>query len=257
MKKYFIYLMAIAITTATLTGCGNEDEPDVKGITMTTQKSGIGFYIAGSGTMTIDWGDGTSDTHTLSTEWTVYIHDYSGSSAHTVRITGDNITGLECSYNQLTALNVSKNTALTYLSCSSNQLTALDVNKNTALAYLECASNKLTALDVSKNTALTYLDCWDNQLTALDVSKNTALIYLDCCYNKLTALDMSKNTALEILVCNNNQLTATALNNLFGTLHGNTISGERRIFIGSNPGRDTCDQSIAENKGWYVGSYYF
>ena len=115
---------------------------------------------------------------------------------------------LLCTDNQLTALDVSENTALTELDCRFNKLTALDVSKNTALTILECNANRLTALDVSKNTALTALDCSFNELTALDVSKNTALTALDCSINKLTALDVSKNTALTKLYCNENRLTA-------------------------------------------------
>ena len=131
------------------------------------------------------------------------------------------LTNLDCSGNQLTALDVSKNTELTSLECYNNQLTALDVSKNTALTELECYNNQLTALDVSKNTALTYLYCSENQLTALDVSKNTALTELECDYNQLTTLDVSKNTALTSLECEYNQLTTldvsknTALTTLY------------------------------------------
>ena len=118
------------------------------------------------------------------------------------------LTKLYCKNNQLTVLDVSKNTALTYLRCNRNQLTSLDVSKNTALTKLYCSTNQLTSLDVSKNTALTKLDCYNNQLTSLDVSKNTALAGLNCGYNQLTALDVSKNTALTWLGCAGNQLTA-------------------------------------------------
>ena len=114
---------------------------------------------------------------------------------------------LWCADNQLTALDVSENTALRFLSCYTNQLTTLDVDKNTALEELYCYSNQLTKLDVSKNTALTDLHCEDNQLTALDVDKNTALEELYCSRNQLTALDVDKNTALEELYCYSNQLT--------------------------------------------------
>ena len=117
------------------------------------------------------------------------------------------LTELYCENNQLTALDVSKNTELTYLQCYNNQLTALDVSKNTELTYLQCYNNQLTALDVSKNTELTHLYCYDNQLTALDVSKNTELTYLQCYNNQLTTLDLSNNTALKGLYCYNNQLT--------------------------------------------------
>ena len=131
------------------------------------------------------------------------------------------LTRLVCLENQLTSLDVSKNTALEYLDCSINQLTSLDVSKNTALTSLYCGLNELTSLDVSKNTALTELDCYENQLTSLDVSKNTALEYLKCSTNLLTSLDVSKNTALEYLDCSTNLLTSldvsknTALTSLY------------------------------------------
>ena len=73
--------------------------------------------------------------------------------------------------------------ALENLYCYDNQLTALDVSKNTALKYLYCADNKLTALDVSKNTALEVLSVNNNQLTALNVSKNKKLYQLYCSGN--------------------------------------------------------------------------
>ena len=87
-------------------------------------------------------------------------------------------------------------TSLVTLDCYSNQLTSLDVSKNTALKYLSCNDNQLTGLDVSKNTALTELRCYRNQLTSLDVSNNNSLKYLECYYNQLTGLDVSMNTAL-------------------------------------------------------------
>ena len=119
-----------------------------------------------------------------------------------------NLDTLLCVGNQLTSLDVSKNTALEMLYCAINQLTGLDVSKNTALDRLYCATNQLTSLDVSKNTLLTSLDCEDNQLTSLDVSKNTALEWLFCYNNQLTSLDVSNNITLRGLKCYNNQLTS-------------------------------------------------
>ena len=115
---------------------------------------------------------------------------------------------LICQWNQLTSLDVSKNTALTILDCFRNQLTSLDVSKNTKLSHLDCQDNQLTSLDVSKNTALRYLHCWVNKITSLDVSKNTKLTFLSCSGNQLTSLDVSKNTALTTLSCGDNQLTS-------------------------------------------------
>lgn len=122
-----------------------------------------------------------------------------------------NLDKLDCKYNNLTCLDVSKNTKLTKLYCESNQLTGLDLSKNTALTELNCQINQLTSLDLSPNTALDTLDCHDNQLTSLDVSNNTALTYLNCNYNQLTSLDLSQNTALTKLGCHDNQLTSLDL----------------------------------------------
>ena len=121
---------------------------------------------------------------------------------------------LKCWDNELTALDVSKNTKLTRLSCWKNKLTALDVSKNTELTRLYCGSNKLTALDVSKNTKLEMLDCESDsllssmRLTELDVSQNTALKELNCYGVKMKELNVSGCTALEELDCGGNQLTA-------------------------------------------------
>ena len=71
-------------------------------------------------------------------------------------------------------------TALTQLYCSANELTSLDVSKNTALTLLYCNVNNLTSLDVSNNMALITLNCADNYLVSLDVSKNLALTELYC-----------------------------------------------------------------------------
>ena len=118
------------------------------------------------------------------------------------------LTKLLCQKNQLTSLDLSKNTALEELDCGDNQLTSLDVSANTALKQLYCMNNPLTALDVSKNTSLTDLNCINTQRASLDVSANTALTSLLCGENQLTSLDVSKNTALTSLRCAKNQLAS-------------------------------------------------
>ena len=115
---------------------------------------------------------------------------------------------LSCSDNQLTSLDVSKNTELQKLYCDGNQLTSLEVGENTVLDTLHCYNNQLTSLDVSRNSALQWLSCYKNKLTSLDVSKNTNLTLLYCDSNQLTSLDVSQNTALQELYCDSNQLTS-------------------------------------------------
>lgn len=118
---------------------------------------------------------------------------------------------LNCSDNRLTALDLSRNTVLTQLNGSDNQLTALDLSRNTALTTLECSNNRLTTLDLSANADLEELHCAANQLTALTLDKNPALADLHCADNRLTALDLHKNTELTTLYCSNNQLAALDL----------------------------------------------
>lgn len=117
------------------------------------------------------------------------------------------ITTLNIFSNQLTSLDVSKNTALQSLSCHANQITSLDVSKNTALQTFYCYNNRLTNLDVSKNTELANFACDDNMIPNLDVSKNTALQYFTCSNNRITNLDVSKNTLLTTFYCSYNQIT--------------------------------------------------
>ena len=193
---------AILPTVATAAPSGVLRGGSTNEITFTTAKAvgeEISLYMEYSGdTPTLSGATGTPK----SGEWITYTL-----KSQTVTIRGD-VTYLDCAGEQLTTLDVSKNTALEKLYCSENQLTTLDVSKNTALTTLWCFENRLTALDVSQNTALTNLACNTNQLTALDVSKNTELGTLNCSGNQLTALDVSKNTELTELYCSDNQLTA-------------------------------------------------
>ena len=135
------------------------------------------------------------------------ISDISGITAFS------NLDSLNCSRNQLTSLDISNNTLLTFLDCSGNQLASLDITNNSALIDLNCGgtmccgNNKISSLDLSNCTALRYLDCAGNRLTSLDVSNCTALSVLYFTYNQITNLDISKNMVLTELNCGLNQLT--------------------------------------------------
>ena len=146
------------------------------------------------------------------------------------------LRSLNCGRNQLTSLDVSKNTALTYLRCNYNQLTSLDVSKNTALTKLYCSNNQLTSLDVSKNTALTGLGCAGNQLTALDVSKNISLTDLDCDENQLTSLDVS-NTNVDELDCR-------------GNIYQIVVGNDRTFDLSTLPG----NFNVAKTSDWSGGT---
>ena len=179
IRKYSAILaLSVSAVMLTHTACAKEPfvvEPAV--ITMTTEDSQVRFIVGmakgtdKSDNLTIDWGDGKKgnlnnyDSFSKESEVYVYTRNYSDKAPRKIVITG-NVTSLLCEGN-LTALDVSRNPALTLLNCSDNQLTALDVSKNTALKELYCKQNQLTALDVSKNTALERLECNYNRSNAV------------------------------------------------------------------------------------------
>ena len=184
----------------------------------------VTIHIAGSGIMSIDWGDETLiETHFLfpcendNDLWykqkLEYGHIYRDQKICTMIITGNDITHLRCSNIQLLNLDVSNNTKLIYLWCWENQLKSLDVSKNTSLKSLQCYENQLTDLNLNKNIALTKMDCSKNHLRSLNVGKNIALKNLNCATNQLTTLDVSNNNLLEDLSCYDNRLTNLDLSN--------------------------------------------
>ena len=125
---------------------------------------------------------------------------------------------LQCSNSKLQSLDLSQNPNLTQLYCGENPLTTLDLSKNAKLKVLDCSGfanrrTKLTELDLSQNTALESLDCSINELKQLNVSGCTALKKLSCSSNQLTTLDVSKNVNLTFLNCGSNQLTVLDVSN--------------------------------------------
>ena len=145
------------------------------------------------------------------------------------------LTVLDCDDNELTTLDVSKNTALESLDCNENKLTTLDVSKNTALKSLIIDDNEITSIDVSNLTDLDYFSCDHTQISSLDVSNNPNLRRLFFIGNQLTSIDISNNTKLECVFCDGNQLTSLDFTNNpllnFVSLTRNKISGQNMDAI--------------------------
>ena len=227
MKQIFILLM-VAMCATMFTACSKDDDKnplDDNGegvITMTVEGNTIGLQIYSfneGDIITIDWGDGDMEEFKS-------VEEYDEEDEIHYVISIDSYVEHEYSNRNPHIITIKGN-----------------------IKYLGCAGNNLTSLNVSGCTALTELDCYYNNLTSLDVSGCTALTGLDCAGNNLTSLDVSGCTALTELDCLGNNLTSSALNQIFRDLPQVT-SGYIHIY--DNPGSETCDKSIAENKGWYV-----
>ena len=124
----------------------------------------LDFKAASAGTpIRIVSGSNTQDI-TVGTGWYGSASYTAGSTTMTVY--GD-LKGFACSGNgvNLTALDLSQNTQLTWLNCSSNQLTSLDVTHNTQLIELNCHNNSLNSLDILHNTQLWGVYCHGNNFS--------------------------------------------------------------------------------------------
>ena len=109
-----------------------------------------------------------------------------------------NLTELNCYYNQLTTLDVSKNAKLRILKCYNNGMEKLNLGDITHLTLLNCEYNNLTELDVSKNPYLEELQCRENKLRRVVIGNKYRLTGLYLEDNQLTSLDLS-GTTREIL----------------------------------------------------------
>ena len=115
---------------------------------------------------------------------------------------------LYCINNRLSELDLSGCPTLNRLDCLPNsQLTALNVSRCTAMPRLDFRNSNLETIIASGCTSATTMNCYDNaQLKTLDLSGCTALTRVDCRGSGLGTLNLSGCTALtELLYYNNAQ----------------------------------------------------
>lgn len=90
-----------------------------------------------------------------------------------------------------TLVGIEEFTALRKLDCSGNEIVALDVRKCIFMEQLNCSGNALISLDIKGLRFLNRLDCSDNDLTYLNLATNAALENLRCGGNRFASLDIS------------------------------------------------------------------
>ncbi|WP_146185097.1 DUF7619 domain-containing protein [Flavobacterium pallidum] len=152
-----------------------------------------------------------------------------------------NLRSLDCSYNELTSLDLNTLGQLISLNCNNNNVATLNVSGISSLDYLSCQFNLLTSLNLAGNTALKQLICAKNNLVTLDLSELPLLEYIDCRYNvSITDLNIAGLSNISYLDCSGNHITsldfqasASALKELI--CHHNDLN---IIEIG------TCDQLV-------------
>ena len=147
----------------------------------------------------------------LSSEEIKEIRDYRCAECGVKDLTGiELLTNVECLViygNELTTIDLSKNTKLSELWIENNKLENLDLSKNTELDFLHCGGNLFDSLDLSKNTKLKTLVIENSKLKTLDLSNNKDIETLAISNNNFEKLDLSANSKLKTLEIKNNNLT--------------------------------------------------
>ena len=118
------------------------------------------------------------------------------------------LESLRLTYNQnLSAIDVSKNTELVSLEANFCDLTSLDLTSNTKLEKISVSRNRISTLNIGECPELTTLACGNNMLTELDVTGFPKLTNLQFPSNKITSIDLSNCTELYQLYAYDNELT--------------------------------------------------
>jgi Leucine-rich repeat (LRR) protein len=118
------------------------------------------------------------------------------------------MSGLNCSDNELTSLDFSGRPCLMTVFCARNRLSALDLRPLEFLKLLDCSGNRLTSLEPANREMIEGLDCRGNRLTEIDLAGYGRLRQLYCGGNELRGIDVSDSPKLKELECPGNALTA-------------------------------------------------
>lgn len=89
-------------------------------------------------------------------------------------------------------------TGLKSLTCTDlEQLTDLDLSKNSELIELTCTGTGIRSLNLTANSRLEYIQLSGNKLSSLNVTGLTNLSFLDCRFNSLDTIETNGCTSLK------------------------------------------------------------
>ena len=127
-----------------------------------------------------------------------------------------NLQRLRIIHNEISSVDLSKNTNLTWVSLWDNKLISIDVSSLSKLQYFGAGDNDIVTFDVSRNPNLTELDFGNTEgrtgygttrgVTSIDITHNPNLQQLYMQNNRLTALNLSGNPILKGLWVHDNKI---------------------------------------------------
>lgn len=194
----------------------------------------------------IDWGDGNMQKAPAIAaddgyQTTTPVYGFAVGSGE-VKIYCDKITVFDCGYSKnvslptgdtesakITDLNVSNLPTLQYLYAPTNELTTIDLTKNTELVEMELSNNRFENIDLSGNVKLKNLMLTNNKLSTIDLSKNAELAKININDNPINAVDFTANNNLKSIYALNCGLTDVKFGNnstprLYLSLNNNNLT---------------------------------
>jgi len=134
----------------------------------------------------------------------------------------------------LQSVRVSTLSPLVKFRCSDcNNLTSLDLNKNTHLQELYAENCALSEINFTECASIQHIHVSNNKLTSLETGDCKNLIYVDCSYNKLAGtLSIKDRDSLAYVYCQHNLIETLNLDpdDLYDVDCGsNKISGELNL----------------------------
>ncbi|WP_298535105.1 malectin domain-containing carbohydrate-binding protein, partial [uncultured Algibacter sp.] len=174
----------------------------------------------------------------------------------------ETITNLDVRFKGITDLTgIESFTELISLNCTFNNLTNLDLSNNTALTYLDCGFNNLEALDVLANKALNVLYCDYNNLTSLNVKNGNNRNFV--IFNANSNPNLNCIEVDDAVYSNANWLnkdTSSIYCDNGGPIDTPNNKGSARINVGGNSVVESTDQGpnweANPDNGAYAGTSY-
>lgn len=121
---------------------------------------------------------------------------------------------LDCRYQGLTELDLTKNTKLREAIVYKSGLESIDLTGCPELEIFKCYHTDISELDFSGNPKLRVIEAGEIDLSSIDVSGCPELEVLRCGGNRITELDLENNTKLVELSIYNNQIYADGFEGL-------------------------------------------
>tara|TARA_B110000238_G_scaffold183146_1_gene209471 strand:- start:357 stop:935 length:579 start_codon:yes stop_codon:yes gene_type:complete len=97
-------------------------------------------------------------------------------------------------------------TALNNLNCSYNQITTINLNDNTSLEYLTANNNNLTTINISWNISLSFINIKSNQLVELNLKNGFN--------NNITTFLANDNPSLTCILVDNSSWSSNNWTNI-------------------------------------------